>query len=210
MPQGTQHVDFGATLRQAREQRGTSLRAIADATKISLPALEALERNDISHLPGGIFTRSFVRAYAREVGLDPEDAVRRFIASVPGQEPSAADAAPRMAIREDVRLDQGSGVRRAVGRVLTSPRPSPSSSPTSPGAPRHRGGGRRWRGRRPRRPRRRRSSSAHGRDSGREAGGSARRRVHAGEAGVTPAAPQPPAEAASEAAAPAGDTALVA
>ena len=119
MPQGTQHVDFGATLRQAREQRGIPLRAIADATKISFPALEALERNDISHLPGGIFTRSFVRAYAREVGLDPEDAVRRFIASFPGQEPSAADTPPKMTIREDDRLDQGTGVRRVVGRVLT-------------------------------------------------------------------------------------------
>ena len=36
-------------------------------------ALEALERNDVSRLPGGIFSRAFVRSYAIEVGLEPED-----------------------------------------------------------------------------------------------------------------------------------------
>jgi cytoskeleton protein RodZ len=75
--------DFGAHLRQAREQRGVSLREIAARTKISVIALEALERNDVSRLPGGIFTRAFVRAYAQEVGLDAEDTVRRFLARFP-------------------------------------------------------------------------------------------------------------------------------
>jgi cytoskeleton protein RodZ len=54
-------VDFGTYLREARERRGVSLGQIAAATKISLSTLEALERNDISRLPGG-FTRAFVRA----------------------------------------------------------------------------------------------------------------------------------------------------
>ncbi len=43
-------------------------------------ALEALERNDIARLPGGIFVRAFVRAYSAEVGLDPEQTVREFLA----------------------------------------------------------------------------------------------------------------------------------
>ena len=77
------HVDFGATLRETRERRGLSLRVIADATKISVRALEALERNDISRLPGGIFSRSFVRAYALEVGLDPEQMIAEFITRFP-------------------------------------------------------------------------------------------------------------------------------
>jgi len=59
---------FGGKLRDARESRGVSLRQIANATKISVAALEALERNDISRLPGGIFSRAFVRSYASEVG----------------------------------------------------------------------------------------------------------------------------------------------
>ena len=74
---------FGQTLRNARERRGVSLRQIANATKISVGVLEALERNDISKLPGGIFGRAFVRSYAVEVGLDPEATIQDFIAQFP-------------------------------------------------------------------------------------------------------------------------------
>jgi cytoskeleton protein RodZ len=75
--------DVGRTLREARERRGVSLRQIANATKIAIGALEALERNDISRLPGGIFSRAFVRSYAIEVGLDPDATMQDFIAQFP-------------------------------------------------------------------------------------------------------------------------------
>jgi cytoskeleton protein RodZ len=74
---------FGQMLREARERRGVTLRQIANATKISVGVLEALERNDISKLPGGIFGRAFVRSYAIEVGLDPETTIQVFIAQFP-------------------------------------------------------------------------------------------------------------------------------
>src|SRR5437763_15863307 len=74
---------FGPMLRDARERRGMTLRQIATATKISVAVLEALERNDISKLPGGIFGRAFVRSYAVEVGLDPESTIQDFIAQFP-------------------------------------------------------------------------------------------------------------------------------
>jgi cytoskeletal protein RodZ len=83
MPADRTADDFGGRLRAARERRGVSLRAIAQATKISAGALEALERNDISRLPGGIFSRAFVRSYASEIGLDPEETVRDFMARFP-------------------------------------------------------------------------------------------------------------------------------
>lgn len=75
--------DFGSKLREARERKGVSLRDIANATKISIRALEALERNDISHLPGGIFSRSFVRAYAVQAGLNPDETVDDFVRQFP-------------------------------------------------------------------------------------------------------------------------------
>ena len=75
--------DFGVKMRRLREERGVSLRQIADVTRISVSALEAIERNDISRLPGGIFSRAFVRSYAIEVGLDPEETVRDFLAQFP-------------------------------------------------------------------------------------------------------------------------------
>jgi cytoskeleton protein RodZ len=74
---------FGGRLREARERRGMSLREIANATKISVAVLEALERNDVSRLPGGIFGRAFVRSYAVEVGLDPERTIHEFITAFP-------------------------------------------------------------------------------------------------------------------------------
>src|SRR5215212_7865976 len=77
--------DFGGKLRLARERRGISLRQIAASTKISAASLEALERNDVSKLPGGIFSRAFVRSYAVEVGLDPDETVKEFLARFQGE-----------------------------------------------------------------------------------------------------------------------------
>src|SRR5437867_8547163 len=75
--------DFGGRLREARERRGIPLRQIANSTKISVGVLEALERNDIARLPGGIFGRAFVRSYAVEVGLDPERTIQEFVSQFP-------------------------------------------------------------------------------------------------------------------------------
>jgi len=89
------HVSpFGAQLRKAREAKGLSLAHIAAVTKISVRALEAVERNDYSRLPGGIFMRSFVRAYAGEVGLDPAVALKAFLAECPEDIASVPTGAP--------------------------------------------------------------------------------------------------------------------
>jgi len=97
----------GARLKQARESKRVSLRQIANATKISVSALEAIERNDVGKLPGGLFARSFVRAYASELGLDVEPIVREYFAQFPDTgdappvavfvEPEAAASAPVLA-----------------------------------------------------------------------------------------------------------------
>jgi len=84
--------DFGSLLKAAREKRGVTLRHISNITKISVAALEALERNDISRLPGGIFSRSFVRSYALQVGLDPDETIERFIAQFPEAAPAPGHA----------------------------------------------------------------------------------------------------------------------
>jgi cytoskeletal protein RodZ len=72
--------DLGTRLKEARQAKGVTLREIEAKTKISVTALEALERHDYSRLPGGIFSRAFVRAYALEVGVEPETAVNEFVA----------------------------------------------------------------------------------------------------------------------------------
>jgi hypothetical protein len=79
--------DVGAWLRDARESAGISLEHIAEHTKVGRSLLAALERNDVSHWPAGIFRRAFVRSYADMVGLDPDIAVAVFLRAFP--EPAA-------------------------------------------------------------------------------------------------------------------------
>jgi cytoskeletal protein RodZ len=70
-------------MRQLRESKRVSLRDIAEQTKISVSTLEALERDDIGRLPGGIFSRAMVRSYAAAIGADPEHTVEEFMARFP-------------------------------------------------------------------------------------------------------------------------------
>jgi cytoskeletal protein RodZ len=105
-------LDFGGRLRQAREARGVSLRQIASSTKISMLVLEALERNDFSKLPGGIFSRAFIRSYAQEVGVDPEQLVEEFLASLPSGSEMAVLHAPAPDVERDERTVEGQ--RRAA------------------------------------------------------------------------------------------------
>lgn len=76
---------FGKLLRDARKARGMSLVEVSASTKIPVSKLQAIERDDIESLPGGIFTRGFVRSYAETVGLDPQETVAVFEARFPDE-----------------------------------------------------------------------------------------------------------------------------
>jgi len=80
-------------LKEAREARGLSHRQIADATKLSTRVIRALEEGRVDALPSGLYRRCLVRAVAREVGLDPEQALREFSDENPGQDQVQEDAA---------------------------------------------------------------------------------------------------------------------
>lgn len=69
---------IGEQLRLARQELGIPLRQISDQTRISVRYLEAIESNDYKRLPGGIFNRSFVKAYARCIGFDEKEAVESY------------------------------------------------------------------------------------------------------------------------------------
>jgi cytoskeleton protein RodZ len=107
-------ADFGTKLRQARERKGIALREIANRTKISIAVLEALERSDVTRLPGGLFSRAFVRSYAREVGLDPDATVEEFIGLLPQDAVAAAHG--RVDQVEDTQLFESD--RRVASSVL--------------------------------------------------------------------------------------------
>jgi len=95
-------ASFGENLRRERELRGVELRDIADATKISVRFLQALEQDRVDVLPGGFFPRSFVRQYAKHLGLDPDRMVTEFD-HVFGPEPVVPKSASSTRRRSDAR-----------------------------------------------------------------------------------------------------------
>src|SRR4051812_9016280 len=69
---------FGPRLRRERERRGISLETIASVTNVNVELWIALERNDFSRWPKGVFARAFVRDYAKAIGLDSNEIVDDF------------------------------------------------------------------------------------------------------------------------------------
>lgn len=70
--------NFGAGFKRARESSGLPLDKIAAETRISSRFLTAIENEDFHLLPGGVFNRGFIRAYAERIGLDPEQALADY------------------------------------------------------------------------------------------------------------------------------------
>ena len=70
----------GARLRRARMRRGIELDHISDVTKVNLRYLRSIEEDAFGDLPAAVYTRGFVTAYARTIGLDPQVVVRSFMA----------------------------------------------------------------------------------------------------------------------------------
>jgi cytoskeletal protein RodZ len=118
-PSQADAMDVGAMLRDARERRGLSLDELSRRTKISVTILGAIENNRMEKLPGGIFTRGFLSAYAHEVGLDPKDTVRRYLGqfepvTVELARPGTGDARPEHARAARGQMDREEAERRAV------------------------------------------------------------------------------------------------
>jgi cytoskeleton protein RodZ len=94
---------FGERLRREREMRGVSLDDIAEATKIGTRLLRALEDEHFELLPGGIFNKGFVRAYAKYLGLNEDEMVADYLQAAGESSPD-----PRViAEQNSSRIDRG-------------------------------------------------------------------------------------------------------
>ena len=71
-------ASIGEKLRLEREAHGIALRDISEQTRISMRYLEAIETDDYRRLPGGIFNRSFIRAYAKFIGFNEQEAIEEY------------------------------------------------------------------------------------------------------------------------------------
>jgi transcriptional regulator with XRE-family HTH domain len=74
---------FGPNLRRRRTRAGISLEEIALQTRVSIDLWNALERNDFSQWPSGIYARAYIRAYAVAIGVDPDETVNEFCRGFP-------------------------------------------------------------------------------------------------------------------------------
>jgi cytoskeleton protein RodZ len=83
---------FGEKLKREREKRAVTLEQISVSTKIGTRMLQALEEDKFGQLPGGIFNKGFVRAYARCVGLDEDQAVADYLEASGEAVPARIDA----------------------------------------------------------------------------------------------------------------------
>jgi len=79
----------GEELRRERELREITLQEISEETKISIRNLKAIEENDFGRLPGGIYTKNFIRAFCRHLGISDEKMVNHYLYQTsPRQEPA--------------------------------------------------------------------------------------------------------------------------
>jgi len=93
---------FGDKFRKAREAKKISLDDVSNVTKIGARMLQAIEEEKFDLLPGGVFNKGFIRAYAKHLGINDEEAVTEYLAclrraQVEAQaawEPQARVAAP--------------------------------------------------------------------------------------------------------------------
>jgi cytoskeletal protein RodZ len=88
-------ASFGESLKRERELREITLRQISEATKINLRYLEALEQNRFDALPGGLFNKGFIRAYAKYIGIDGEAMVDSYLQELKSRQPGSAAATAR-------------------------------------------------------------------------------------------------------------------
>ena len=109
-------ASFGEQLRLAREARGVSLREISEQTRISMRYLEAIEMDEYKRLPGGIFNRSFIKAYAKYIGYDEQAALEGY-ARIAREHGDAPDESPITASRPLVYTD-GSSTRSPIITLL--------------------------------------------------------------------------------------------
>jgi cytoskeleton protein RodZ len=127
---------FGEKLKRERERQNITLDQVSVSTKIAIRMLRAIEENNFNQLPGGIFNKGFIRAYARVLGLDEEHTVADYLkASGNDVAPSHADdqlknlAPAAAAVRHGSSLEKAPGGRENAKHELNLDRVEADSSP---------------------------------------------------------------------------------
>ncbi len=117
---------FGEKLKLEREKRKITLEQISASTKIGTRMLQALEEDKFDQLPGGIFNKGFVRAYARFVGLDEDQTVADYLEASGDAPPVSTEIAmPEEGFRENAARENAENVSRLEAIADAPPRELP-------------------------------------------------------------------------------------
>src|SRR5512139_4019477 len=135
----TPQETFVTRLRRHRQRNQMSLDEIAQETRVKGELLDALENNDLSQWPKGVYARAWIRAYASAVGLDPIDTVNEFCRLLPQGDRRvdatmagiAAIVATESASRDAI---QHADRRKAGAIAARAPRPSAAAATPQPAA----------------------------------------------------------------------------
>lgn len=105
-------ASFGARLKKEREQKGVTLDDVAQSTKIGTRMLRALEQEQLDQLPGGIFNKGFIRAYARFLGIDEEEVIAEYAAATGPAQPvqREEDRFPLQDVKAEIEKEQATGL----------------------------------------------------------------------------------------------------
>ena len=130
-------MSVGAQLRASREARGLSIDAVAHTTRVQPRILAAIERDDLSAMPPRPFGRGFVRAYAREMGLDGERTAHDYFAQF-APSPGIPGALPENTLRPSRAWPVAIvsvGVLAGVALALLAGRPAATTGEGQDGIP---------------------------------------------------------------------------
>src|SRR5688572_4766855 len=129
---------LGEELKRKREERNISLNEISESTRIGIRFLKAIDSDNYSILPGGIFTRSFIRAYAKQVGMNEDEAMGLYNEQLSPAKPETsnlsevAQQSELTATRKTSRLEKKQAARQTLSiqqpEVKTPPLAVPRAS----------------------------------------------------------------------------------
>jgi cytoskeletal protein RodZ len=120
---------FGDKFRKARERQGIKLEDVSNSTKIGSRMLRAIEEEHFDQLPGGVFNKGFVRAYAKYLGLDEEETITGYVAALnqfnsqglgpenPAPQPPATERIPAQRSSSQSSSGQASSAQRSSGQA---------------------------------------------------------------------------------------------
>ena len=114
-------IEFGQTLREAREAKGYTIGQLADATHLMHQIIEDMENENFSKIAAPIYGRGFVKLYCEAVGLDPKPLIAEYMAIANGERPAAIHVRKPAAA--------------PAAPAATTPAPTPAPAATTAPAP---------------------------------------------------------------------------